>query len=73
MTYAVYKNRVHKYAAVHKETCSNVKVHGGVSSTTPPTGEWVDDIDTAELARREAEREAKSKGWEVKMCSNCNP
>lgn len=73
MKYTVYKNRVHKYAAVHKETCSYTKMHGGVSRTTPPTGEWVDDIDTAELARREAEREAKGKGWEVRICSNCSP
>ena len=40
MKYTFYKNRVHKYAAVHKETCSCLKVHGGVSRTTPPTGQY---------------------------------
>ena len=38
MRYTIYKNRVHKYAAVHKEACSRLKVHGGVSRTSPPTG-----------------------------------
>ena len=46
MNYTIYKNRVHKYAAIHKGSCTRLKVHGGVSSTTPPTGEYCEDIET---------------------------
>ena len=69
MKYTVYKNRVHKYAAVHKENCTRLKVHGGVSSTTPPTGQYTEGIQTAEAAQREA----ASTGWQVRICSYCGP
>ena len=69
MKYVVYKNRVHKYAAVHKESCSRLKVHGGVSRTTPPTGKYCEGIETAEAARRVAD----DTGWEVRICSYCAP
>lgn len=69
MKYTIYKNRANKYAAVHKETCSRLKVHGGVSGTVPPTGHYCEDIQTAEAARREA----ASTGWEVRICSFCGP
>ena len=69
MRYTVYKNRVHKYAAVHKETCSYVKMHGGVSSTIPPTGEYSDGFKTVESARLDA----SNTGWKVKMCGHCAP
>ena len=69
MRYTIYKNRVHKYAAVHKESCSRLKVHGGVSRTTPPTGQYSEGIATLEAARRQA----TDTGWEVRICSFCNP
>ena len=69
MRYTIYKNRVHKYAAVHKETCSCLKVHGGVSRATPPTGQYTGGIETPEAARREA----ASTGWEVRIRSVCGP
>ena len=69
MTYTVYKNRVHKCAAVHKETCSRLKVHGGVSRTTPPTGEYCEGLETVDAAQREA----ACTGWEVRICSYCGP
>ena len=69
MRYTVYKNRVHKYAAVHKASCSRLKVHGGVSSTTPPTGRYTEGLHTAEAARLEA----ASTGWQVRICSYCGP
>ena len=69
MNYTIYKNRVHKYAAIHKGSCTRLKVHGGVSSTTPPTGEYCEDIETLAAAQREA----ANTGWEVKTCSYCKP
>ncbi|MCE2469826.1 MAG: hypothetical protein J4F32_04820 [Dehalococcoidia bacterium] len=69
MSFTVYKNRVHKYAAVHRGTCGYLKMHGGVSRTTPPTGEYVEGIETVKAARREA----ASSGWEIKHCSRCGP
>ena len=45
MHYTVYGNRVHNYAAVHRAICGYLKMHGGVSSTTPPTGEYPVNID----------------------------
>ena len=69
MKYTVYKNRANRYAAVHRETCSRLKVHGGVSRRTPPTGEYCEDIETAEAARRLA----SDTGWDVRICSYCSP
>ena len=69
MRYTVYKNRVHKFATVHEESCSHIKVHGGVSRTIPPTGQYSEGIETMEAARREA----TSTGREVRLCSFCNP
>ncbi len=69
MKYTVYKNRANRYAAVHRETCSRLKVHGGVSRRTPPTGEYSEDIETVETARRLA----ADTGWEVRICSYCSP
>lgn len=69
MKYTVYKNRANRYAAVHKETCSRLKVHGGVSRTTPPTGEYCEGIETVEAARHIA----ADTGWDVRICSYCSP
>ena len=67
--YTVYKNRVRKYAAIHRDSCSRIKVHGGVSRTIPPTGEYAEGIETLEGAKHEA----ASTGWEVRSCSFCSP
>ncbi len=69
MKYTVYKNRANRYAAVHRESCTRLKVHGGVSRRTPPTGEYCEGIETAEAARRLA----ADTGWEVRICSYCGP
>ena len=69
MIFTVYKNRVHKYAAVHESSCPRIKVHGGVSSVDPPTGWYVEGLGTLE----DAVREAESTGWEVRMCGSCHP
>ncbi len=69
MRYTVYKNRANRYAAVHRESCSRLKVHGGVSRRNPPTGEYSEGIETAEAARRLA----ADTGWEVRICSYCGP
>ena len=69
MKYTVYKNRANRYAAVHRESCSRLKVHGGVSRRNPPTGEYCEGIETAEAARRLA----ADTGWEVRNCSYCSP
>ena len=69
MKYTVYQNRANRYAAVHRETCSRLKVHGGVSRRTPPTGEYSEGIATAEAARRLA----ADTGWDVRICSYCSP
>ena len=69
MKYTIYKNRANRYAAVHRESCSRLKVHGGVSRRTPPTGEYCEGIETAEAARRLA----VDTGWEVRIRSYCGP
>ena len=69
MKYTVYKNRANRYAAVHRATCSRIKVHGGVSRRTPPTGEYCEGIETVEAARRLA----ADTGWDVRICSYCSP
>ena len=69
MTYTVYKNRVHKFARVHRSMCNQPRKHGGVSRRHPPTGEYVDHLSTREAAVQEA----RSTGWEVKLCRYCAP
>ena len=69
MKYTIYQNRVHKYAAIHKETCPFLKMHGGVSTTTPPTGEYSEGIESLDAAAHKA----ASTGWEVRFCGHCNP
>ena len=69
MTYTVYKNRPNKYARVHRTTCNRPRQHGGLSRRDPPTGEYVDHLPTREAAVQEA----RSTGWEVKLCSFCSP
>lgn len=69
MKYTVYKNRSNRYAAVHRESCSRLKVHGGVSRRTPPTGEYCEGIETLDAARHVA----SDTGWDIRICSYCSP
>ena len=69
MHYTVYENRPTNYATVHRSTCNRIKVHGGVSTTTPPTGEYHEGIETAEAALNKA----ISTGRHVRICSRCAP
>ena len=69
MLYTVYENRVHKYASVHRATCGYLKMHGGVSITTPPTGQYYEGFETAEAALDKA----RSTDREVRICRRCSP
>ena len=69
MHYTVYENRVHNYAAVHRAIRGYLKMHGGVSSTTPPTGEYHEGFETVEAALNKA----RSTGRDVRICRGCNP
>ena len=69
MQYTVYENRPNNRATVHKETCSYLKMHGGVSTTVPPTGEYHEGFPTAEAALTKA----KATGRSVRICRICCP
>ncbi len=69
LRYSVYENRIHNYAAVHRATCGYLKMHGGVSSTKPPTGEYHEGFETAEAALNKA----TGTGRDVRICQGCNP
>lgn len=69
MSYIVYENRVQNYASVHRESCSFPKMHGGVSSTTPPTGQYHEGLETVESAWDKA----NSTGRRVRICRQCKP
>ena len=67
MAYTLYKNRVHKFARVHRSTCNQLRKNGRVSRVHPPTGTYVDGLPT----RAAAIHEARSAGWDVNPCSLC--
>ena len=67
--YTVYKNRPNKYASVHRAACRQLRKNGGVSIRVPSTGNYVEGFTTVEAARQEA----SSTGWEIRICSFCNP
>ena len=69
MHYIVYENRIHNYAAAHKVTCGYVKMHGGASATTPPTGGYHEGFPTPEAALNKA----RTTGRDVRICRGCNP
>ncbi len=69
MAYVVYKNRPNKFATVHRSTCNRPRQHGGVSRRHPPTGTYVDGLST----RGAAIQEARSTGWDVRLCRFCAP
>ena len=69
MMFTVYDNRVHKYSAIHRSTCSRIKVHGGKSKVRPPTGVYHEGLESLEAA----EQKASVKGWTVRYCSFCGP
>ena len=69
MNYTVYENRVNNYAAVHRATCGYLKMQGGVSIITPPTGKYHEGLETAEAALSKA----RSTGRDVRICRGCAP
>ena len=69
MPYTVYKNPVHKFARVQRSTCNRPRQHGGVSRVHPPTRTYVDGLSTREAAIQEA----RSTGWDVRLCRFCEP
>ena len=70
MTYTVYENYPNNKAIVHKSSCSYVKMHGGVSRKTPPTGRYYENIGTL----TEAWRRARATGRrDVRSCKICSP
>ena len=70
MRYIVYKNNPNKRITIHRESCNYPKMHGGVSTVIPPTGEYVEDIPTFKEARDWADSFV---GWYVRECSVCRP
>ena len=50
MPYEVYVNHPRNKAIVHDSTCAYLRMHGGVSTTNPPTGHYscvLQDLDAA--------------------------
>lgn len=70
MTFTVYENRVHNYASIHRSYCSYVKMHGGVSRVTPPTGRYHEEIGTLLEALRMAFITGRKY---LALCSRCFP
>ena len=66
--YTVYVNHPTRIATVHRSHCGYIRMHGGVSGREPPTGYYVDDIATREVA----ERVAKGTGYKVRFCQPYN-
>ena len=63
------RNRIHKLARVHRDTCLYIKIHGGVSTTVPPTGWYHEGFATAD----DALAKARSTGRDAFICQRCSP
>ena len=70
MTFTVYENRVHNYASIHISSCSYVKLHGGVSRVTPPTGRYYEEIGSLLEALKVAFITGRR---DLAVCSRCLP
>ena len=70
MSYTVYENRKNNRATVHMDTCGCLRMHGGESSITPPTGEYHEDLETAEAALNRAKDTGRRT---IRICGKCNP
>ena len=69
VTYIVYKNRVRKRAKIHRNGCGDPRMHGGTSTSTPPTGWYSEGFKTLE----DPWRDASAEGWIVSLCKLCKP
>ena len=68
--FTVYVNRPTRRVSIHKATCNQPRKNGGVSSKEPPTGYYLDGLETFKAAQRVA----TDTGYdEVKLCSYCGP
>ena len=65
--FVVYVNRVHGFASIHRADCANVGKQGGISSTDPPTGWYLQGFDTLS----KAEYAARWTEYDVSNCGNC--
>ena len=54
MAYIVYENRPNNYASIHRAGCAFLRMHGGVSIVTPPTGRYYEGLETVEDALSKA-------------------
>lgn len=68
MRYEVYVNHPNNKAIVHRVGCLHPRKHGGVSSTTPPTGGYSERFNTMGEARNFAVGAAKG---ETRSCRDC--
>ena len=50
--FVLYVNHPTKRARVHRAGCNSVRQHGGVSRRKPPTGYYVDDLQSPEAAEQ---------------------
>ena len=76
MAYVIYVNFPNSYVSAHDASgCGYVKMHGGVSSTTPPTGYYIEGFRTVEDVRaaakvvQEALEAASHRGrrWDLRL------
>lgn len=65
----MYENVPNNRATVHRATCGYLKMHGGKSTTTPPSGEYHEGFETVEAALDKA----KGTGRHVRICRGCSP
>ncbi len=68
MPYEVYVNHPRNKAIVHDSTCAYLRMHGGVSTTNPPTGHYscvLQDLDAAWAFAFAANK------WETRTCMEC--
>ncbi len=68
MRFEVYVNHPNNKAIIHKVSCYHLRKHGGVSSTSPPTGGYSERFNTLAEARGFATNSHKR---ERRSCSDC--
>jgi len=73
MTYVLYMNRVHKYATIHTGSCPFPGSQGGVSRKFPPTGWYVNGLETKNGAEWVGELLSRATGYQLQHCGVCKP
>ena len=71
--FTIYMNRVtsNQHITVHDEHCSNVRKHGGVPRTYPPSGWYCEFFENARQAHWVANFMTKLTGWPIIKCPVC--